>query len=145
MERVRAGHGGAVREEELHDGQRHACGSEVEGSGAPPPAAGVEVSAVGDEEFQQGSVVKDGPSGLLSRWSIYGGRGGAVVLHEGSAFDVSRVDGPSVVEEDLVHVRRGTGETSCVTNIFLYYCPSVKKEGDGCNLVCIDGVVKHLM
>lgn len=67
-----------------------------------------------------------------------------MVLHEGSAFDVSRVDVPSVVEEDLVHVCRGAGETSCVTDVFLYFCPSGEKEGDGCDLVGIDGVVEHL-
>ena len=63
MQRVRAGHGGAVREEELHRGQRHACCGEVEGRGVPAPAAGVEIGAVGDEELQQGSVVENGPSG----------------------------------------------------------------------------------
>ena len=67
-----------------------------------------------------------------------------MVLHEGSASDVSRIDIPPVVEEDLVHNCRGVGETSCVTNIFLYFCPSIEKERDDCDLVCIDGIVEHL-
>lgn len=51
MQRVRARDGGAVREEVLHGAQRLACGGEVERRGVPAAAAGVEVGAVGDEEF----------------------------------------------------------------------------------------------
>lgn len=72
MQRVRAGDGGAVREEELHRGQRPACGGEVERRRVPAAAAGVEVGAVGDEEFEHRSVVEDGPVGLVSEWvNIY--------------------------------------------------------------------------
>ena len=67
-----------------------------------------------------------------------------MVLYERSAPDVSRIDVPAVIEENLVHVCRGVGETSCVTNIFLYFCPSIKKERDDCDLVCKDGLIKHL-
>ena len=67
-----------------------------------------------------------------------------MVLYEGSAPDVSRIDIPAVIKEDLVHVCRGVGETSCVTNVFLYFCPSIKEERDDCDLVCRDGSVKHL-
>lgn len=49
-----------------------------------------------------------------------------------------------MVEEDLVHVRRGAGETGCVTDVFLYFRPSGEKEGDGRDLVGIDGTVEHL-
>ena len=72
-------------------------------------------------------------------------RGGRlVVLYEGSAPDVSRIDIPAVIEENLVHVCRGVGETSCVTDIFLYFCPSIKEERDDFDLVCRDSIIKHL-
>ena len=67
-----------------------------------------------------------------------------MVLYERSAPDVSRVDIPAVIEEDLVHVCRGVGETSCVANIFFYFGPSVKEERDDGDLVCRDGTIKHL-
>ena len=67
-----------------------------------------------------------------------------MVLYEGSAPDVSRIDIPAVIDQDLVHVYRGVGETSCVTNIFLYFCPSIKEERDDCDLVCRDGIIEHL-
>ena len=76
------------------------------------------------------------------RWKMRGCGGKALVLHEGSSSDISRIDVPAVVEEDLVHVCRGVGETSCVTDIFLYFCPSIEKEGDDCDLICVDGTVE---
>ena len=48
---VCASDGSTVREEELNGRQRSACGGEIEGGGVPPEAAGVEVGAIGDEEF----------------------------------------------------------------------------------------------
>ena len=51
MKGICASDGGAVREEELHCGQRSACDGEVEGGGVPPQAAGVEVGVIGDKEF----------------------------------------------------------------------------------------------
>lgn len=49
-----------------------------------------------------------------------------------------------MVQEDLVHVCRGAGDTGGVADGFVYFCAAGEKEGDGCGLVGVDGAVEYL-